>query len=90
MAKLGHEVTLAPPASVKLSSKRQKSGMPDAEFSCEVAQRPTRHYVTVTGENSRAAAIIFRSRDLLSLDGHSSPTRAQATLKSSSSWCRKG
>ena len=65
LARLGHEVRLIPPAYVKPFVKRQKSDMADAEAICEAAQRPTMRFVAVKSEESQAAAVIFRTRDLL-------------------------
>jgi transposase len=39
--------------------------MADAEAICEAAQRPTMRFVAVKSEDSQAAAVIFRTRDLL-------------------------
>ena len=63
--RLGHEVRLIPPAYVKPFVKRQKNDAADAEAICEAAQRPTMRFVAVKSEDSQAAAVIFRSRDLL-------------------------
>jgi transposase len=63
--RLGHEVRLIPPAYFKLVVTHQKGGMADAEAICEAAQRPTMRFVAVKGEGRQAAAVIFRSRDLL-------------------------
>jgi len=65
IGRLGHEVRLIPPAYVKPFVKRQKSDAADAEAICEAAQRPTMRFVAVKSEDSQAAAVIFRSRDLL-------------------------
>ena len=62
---LGHEVRLIPPAYVKPFVKRQKNDMADAEAISEAAQRPTMRFVTPKSAESQAAAIIFRTRDLL-------------------------
>ena len=62
---LGHEVRLIPPAYVKPFVKRQKNDMADAEAICEAAQRPTMRFVAVKSETKQAAAVIFRTRDLL-------------------------
>ena len=65
IGRLGHEVRLMPPAYVRPFVKRQKSDMADAEAICEAAQRPTMRFVAVKSEESQAAAVIFRTRDLL-------------------------
>jgi transposase len=62
---LGHEVRLIPPAYVKPFVKRQKNDMADAEAICEAAQRPTMRFTAVKSEAKQAAAVIFRTRDLL-------------------------
>lgn len=62
---LGHEVRLIPPAYVKPFVKRQKNDMADAEAISEAAQRPTMRFVTPKSAESQAAAIVFRTRDLL-------------------------
>jgi transposase len=58
-------VRLIPPAYVKPFVKRQKNDAADAEAICEAAQRPTMRFVAVKSEESQAAAVIFRTRDLL-------------------------
>jgi transposase len=65
IGELGHEVRLIPPAYVKPFVKRQKNDMADAEAICEAAQRPTMRFVAVKSETKQAAAVIFRTRDLL-------------------------
>jgi len=61
----GHQVRLIPPAYVKPFVKRQKNDAADAEAICEASQRPTMRFVAVKSEESQAAAIVFRARDLL-------------------------
>jgi transposase len=65
IGELGHEVCLIPPAYVKPFVKRQKNDMADAEAICEAAQRPTMRFVAVKSEAKQAAAMIFRTRDVL-------------------------
>src|ERR671916_2204331 len=65
IAKLGHTVKLIAPAYVKPFVKRQKNDMADAEAICEAAQRPTMRFVAVKSEEAQAAAMVFRTRDLL-------------------------
>src|SRR4030095_14843442 len=65
IAKLGHTVKLIAPAYVKPFGKRQKNEMDDAEAICEAAQRPTMRFVAVKSEQAQAAAVVFRTRDLL-------------------------
>src|SRR3954471_18707935 len=65
IAKLGHMVKLIAPAYVKPFVKRQKNDMADAEAICEAAQRPTMRFVVVKSEQAQAAAVVFRTRDLL-------------------------
>jgi transposase len=62
---LGHAVRLIPPAYVKPFVKRQKNDMADAEAICEAAQRPTMRFVAPKSEQTQAAALVFRARDLL-------------------------
>src|SRR4051812_48560269 len=69
IAKLGHTVTLIAPAYVKPFVKRQKNDMADAEAICEAAQRPTMRFVAVKSEQAQAAAVVFRTRDLLVVEG---------------------
>ena len=65
IGELGHEVRLIAPAYVKPFVKRQKNDMADAEAICEAAQRPTMRFVAVKSEAKQAAAVVFRTRDLL-------------------------
>src|SRR3954454_25381228 len=65
IAKLGHMVKLIAPAYVKPFVTRQKNDMADAEAICEAAQRPTMRFVALKSANQQAAAIVFRTRDLL-------------------------
>src|SRR3954471_20720701 len=62
---LGHAVRLIPPAYVKPFVKRQKNNATDAEAICEAAQRPTMRFVAPKSEQTQAAALVFRARDLL-------------------------
>lgn len=62
---LGHEVRLIPPAYVKPFVKRQKNDMADAEAIAEAASRPTMRFVAVKSEARQAAAMAYRTRDLL-------------------------
>jgi transposase len=65
ISKLGHTVRLIPPAYVKPFVKRQKNDAADAEAICEAAQRPTMRFVMPKSEQTQAAALVFRARDLL-------------------------
>src|SRR4051795_5032695 len=65
IAKLGHTVRLISPAYVKPFVKRQKNDRADAEAICEAAQRPTMRFVALKSVNQQAAAVVFRTRDLL-------------------------
>jgi transposase len=65
LMRLGYEVRLIPPAYVKPFVKRQKNDAADAEAICEAAQRPTMRFVAVKSEEQQAAALVFRTRDLL-------------------------
>jgi transposase len=62
---LGHDVRLIPPAYVKPFVKRQKNDMADAEAIAEAAARPTMRFVAVKSEAQQAAAMVYRTRDLL-------------------------
>lgn len=65
ISKLGHTVRLIAPAYVKPFVKRQKNDAADAEAICEAAQRPTMRFVAVKSEAAQAAAVVFRTRDVL-------------------------
>jgi transposase len=65
IAALGHAVRLIPPIYVKPFVKRQKNDMADAEAIAEAASRPTMRFVAVKSAEQQAAAMIFKTRDLL-------------------------
>jgi transposase len=65
IGRLGHAVRLIPPAYVKPFVKRQKNDAADAEAICEAAQRLTMRFVAPKSEQTQAAALVFRARDLL-------------------------
>jgi transposase len=65
LGRFGHTVRLIPPAYVKPFVKRHKNDAADAEAICEAAQRPTMRFVAVKSAEAQAAAIVFRTRDLL-------------------------
>ena len=54
-----------PPAYVKPFVKRQKNDMADAEAIAAAASRPTMRFVAVKSEARQAAAMAYRTRDLL-------------------------
>ncbi len=62
---LGHTVKLIPPAYVKPFVKRQKNDTADAEAIAEAAARPTMRFVAPKSEKQQAAAMAYRTRDLL-------------------------
>lgn len=65
LREMGHEVRLIPPAYVKPFVKRHKNDAVDAEAICEAAQRPNMRFVAVKSEEQEAAALVFRTRDLV-------------------------
>jgi transposase len=65
IAELGHAVKLIPPAYVKPFVKRQKNDTADAEAIAEAAARPTMRFVAPKSEAQQAAAMAFRTRELL-------------------------
>jgi transposase len=65
IAELGHGVKLIPPIYVKPFVKRQKNDAADAEAIAEAASRPTMRFVAVKSEAQQAAAMAYRTRDLL-------------------------
>ncbi len=65
LTRLGHTVRLIPPAYVKPFVKRHKNNAVDAEAICEAVQRPGMRFVAVKTEAQQAAAMVFRTRDLL-------------------------
>jgi hypothetical protein len=65
ITRLGHQVRLIAPVYVKPFVKRQKNDAADAAAICEAAQRPTMRFVAVKSEETQAAAVVFRTRDLL-------------------------
>lgn len=73
---LGHEVRLIPPAYVKPFVKRQKNDMADAEAIAEAASQPTMRFVAVKSEAQQAAAMAYRTRDLLIRSAHADDQRA--------------
>jgi transposase len=62
---LGHTVRLIPPAYVKPFVKRQKNVAAEAEAIAEAAARPTMRFVEPKSEEQQAAAMAYRTRDLL-------------------------
>ena len=65
LTRLGHTVRLIPPAYVKLFVKRHKNDAVDAEAICEAVQRPGMRFMALKTEAQQAAAMVFRTRDLL-------------------------
>lgn len=64
-AKLGHIPKLAPPLYVKPFAKRGKSDAIDAEAIVDAISRPNMRFVAVKSAEQQAAAIVFRTRDLI-------------------------
>jgi transposase len=65
LIRLGHDVRLMPPASVKPYVKRGKNDASDAEAICEAVTRPTMRFVAVKSTEQQAALSLHRTRDLL-------------------------
>jgi transposase len=65
LSKLGHEVSLMPPAYVKPYVKRGKTDANDAEAICEAVTRPTMRFVPVKAPEQQAALALHRTRELL-------------------------
>jgi transposase len=63
--KLGHDAKLLPAHYVKPFAKRGKSDRIDAEAVVDAASRPNMRFVAVKSAEQQAAAIVFRTRDLL-------------------------
>jgi transposase len=79
IGKLAHDVRLIPPAYVRPFVTRRISDAADAEAICEAAQRPAIRFLAVKSEDSQAAAVNFRTRDLLVRQERSSSTRCAGT-----------
>lgn len=62
---MGHTDRLMPAVYVKAYVKRNKTDAADAEPICEAVTRPTMRFVAVKGQQEQAAAIVLRTRDLL-------------------------
>jgi transposase len=88
ISKFGHTVRLMPPAYVKPFVKRQKNNAADAEAICEAVQRPTMRFVAVKSEAAQAAAVVFRTRDMLVRQRRSSTLCA--VILRSSVWLSQG
>jgi transposase len=58
-------VRLIAPTYFRPFVKPQKNDAADAEAICEAAQHPTMRFVAVKIEEMRAAAVLFRARNLL-------------------------
>ena len=65
LAQIVHDVRLVPPAYVKPFVKRHKNDALDPQAICEAAQRPNMRFVAVKSEQQQAAAMVFRTRDLV-------------------------
>ena len=65
LTKLGHTVTLMPPAYVKPYVKRGKTDAADAEAIAEAVQRPTMRFVAVKTRDQQAVLMLHKVRDLL-------------------------
>src|SRR4051794_40748807 len=65
LGKLGHTVSLIPPAYVKPYVKRQKNDMADAEAICEAVTRPTMRFVEVKSPEQQSVMVLHRFRLML-------------------------
>ena len=65
LTRLGHTVTLMPPAYVKPYVKRGKTDAADAEAIAEAVQRPTMRFVAVKSTDQQAVLMLHKVRDLL-------------------------
>jgi transposase len=62
---MGHDVRLIPPIYVKPYLKRGKNDAADAAAICEAMSRPGMRFVPVKSEESQAALMLHRARELL-------------------------
>ena len=62
---LGHDVLLLPPAYTKPYVKRGKNDAVDADAICEAMSRPGMRFVPVKSEESQAALMLHKTRELL-------------------------
>jgi transposase len=65
LKKLGHDVLLMPPAYTKPYVKRGKNDAADADAICEAMSRPGMRFVPVKSEESQAALMLHKTRELL-------------------------
>ena len=85
---LGHTVKLIPPAYVKPFVKRQKNDAADAEAIAEAAARPTMRFVAPKSEAQQAAAMAYRTRDLLVRQRTQTNQRAPRASRRIRGWWR--
>ena len=64
-SKLGHRVTLIPPAYAKAYVRRNKNDAADAAAICEAVSRPSMRFVEIKSEAQQAAAGIHKVREML-------------------------